>query len=608
MSTRTTQSPMRRGHGPSMGIGMAEKTMNFKGSSKRLLGRLRPHRLTLILVLALTVVAVVLSVIAPRVLGAAVDEIYDGVIGRRSVDFDEVGRILAIVVGLYVVAAAAQLVQGFLLAKVVQRTVQRLRDDVEAKVNRLPLAYLDGQPRGEMLSRVTNDIDNVGQSMQQSISQLLFNGLTVIGVVVMMVSISWWLTIVAVLAVPVVMVVTAKVMKKSQGLFVQQWQHTGELNAQIEETFSAHDLVKVFGRGPQVQAAFRAKNDELTNVSWRAQFVSGLVMPIMMFVGNLQYVIVCVLGGVQVANGGMSLGQVTAFIQYSRQFTQPITQLASMVNLLQSGVASAERVFEVLDAPEEPADAAGRLSPARGKVTFEDVSFSYGEEPLIEHLDLEVEPGQTVAIVGPTGAGKTTLVNLLMRFYDIDSGRITLDGRDIRDVPRTDLRSRIGMVLQDTWLFHGTIGENIAYGNPNATEADVLEAAQATFVDRFVHSLPDGYDTVVDEDGTNVSTGERQLITIARAFVADPALLILDEATSSVDTRTEVLVQHAMAALRANRTSFVIAHRLSTIRDADVILVMDRGRIVETGDHERLLALGGVYSDLYASQFEGVAT
>ncbi|WP_275578267.1 ABC transporter ATP-binding protein [Yimella sp. NH-Cas1] len=608
MSTRTTKSPMRRGHGPSMGIGMAEKTMNFKGSSKRLLGRLRPHRLTLILVLALTVVAVVLSVIAPRVLGAAVDEIYDGVIGRRSVDFDEVGRILAIVVGLYVVAAAAQLVQGFLLAKVVQRTVQRLRDDVEAKVNRLPLAYLDGQPRGEMLSRVTNDIDNVGQSMQQSISQLLFNGLTVIGVVVMMVSISWWLTIVAVLAVPVVMVVTAKVMKKSQGLFVQQWQHTGELNAQIEETFSAHDLVKVFGRGPQVQAAFRAKNDELTNVSWRAQFVSGLVMPIMMFVGNLQYVIVCVLGGVQVANGGMSLGQVTAFIQYSRQFTQPITQLASMVNLLQSGVASAERVFEVLDAPEEPADAAGRLSPARGKVTFEDVSFSYGEEPLIEHLDLEVEPGQTVAIVGPTGAGKTTLVNLLMRFYDIDSGRITLDGRDIRDVPRTDLRSRIGMVLQDTWLFHGTIGENIAYGNPNATEADVLEAAQATFVDRFVHSLPDGYDTVVDEDGTNVSTGERQLITIARAFVADPALLILDEATSSVDTRTEVLVQHAMAALRANRTSFVIAHRLSTIRDADVILVMDRGRIVETGDHERLLALGGVYSDLYASQFEGVAT
>lgn len=608
MSTRTTKSPMRRGHGPSMGIGMAEKTMNFKGSSKRLLGRLRPHRLTLILVLALTVLAVVLSVIAPRVLGAAVDEIYDGVIGRRSVDFDEVGRILAIVVGLYVVAAVAQLVQGFLLAKVVQRTVQRLRDDVEAKVNRLPLAYLDGQPRGEMLSRVTNDIDNVGQSMQQSISQLLFNGLTVIGVVVMMVSISWWLTIVAVLAVPVVMVVTAKVMKKSQGLFVQQWQHTGELNAQIEETFSAHDLVKVFGRGPQVQAAFRAKNDELTNVSWRAQFVSGLVMPIMMFVGNLQYVIVCVLGGVQVANGGMSLGQVTAFIQYSRQFTQPITQLASMVNLLQSGVASAERVFEVLDAREEPADATGRLSPARGKVTFEDVSFSYGEEPLIEHLDLEVEPGQTVAIVGPTGAGKTTLVNLLMRFYDIDSGRITLDGRDIRDVPRTDLRSRIGMVLQDTWLFHGTIGENIAYGNPNATEADVLEAAQATFVDRFVHSLPDGYDTVVDEDGTNVSTGERQLITIARAFVADPALLILDEATSSVDTRTEVLVQHAMAALRANRTSFVIAHRLSTIRDADLILVMDRGRIVETGDHERLLALSGVYSDLYASQFEGVAT
>ena len=615
MSEKTNQTarrPMRRGGGPGMGVGMGEKTMDFKGSGKRLLGRLRPFRATLTVVLVLTIAAVVLSVIAPRVLGTAVDEIYAGVVGQRPIDFGEVGRILAIVTGLYLCAALAQLVQGFLLAKVVQRTVQRLREEVEAKVNRLPLAYLDGQPRGEMLSRVTNDIDNVGQSMQQTISQLLFNGLTVIGVVVMMISISWWLTIVAVLAVPVVMLVTARVMKKSQGLFVQQWQHTGALNAQIEETYSAHELVKVFGRGPQVQAAFAAKNDELTGVSWKAQFISGLVMPIMMFVGNLQYVIVCVLGGLQVANGGMSLGQVTAFIQYSRQFTQPITQLASMVNLLQSGVASAERVFEVLDAPEEPADAAGSLPPARGRVTFEDVSFSYsaepGAQPLIDDLNLSVEPGQTVAIVGPTGAGKTTLVNLIMRFYDVRTGRITLDGTDIRDVPRSQLRSRIGMVLQDTWLFHGTIGDNIAYGNPDASDEDRLEAAQATFVDRFVHSLPDGYDTIVDEDGTNVSVGERQLITIARAFVADPALLILDEATSSVDTRTEVLVQQAMAALRSGRTSFVIAHRLSTIRDADLILVMDQGRIVEQGNHESLLAADGVYADLYASQFEGVAT
>ncbi|MBD2760436.1 ABC transporter ATP-binding protein [Yimella sp. cx-573] len=599
---------MRRQHGPGMGIGAAEKTMDFKGSGRRLLGRLRPFRAALVLVLVLTVVSVALSVVAPRVLGGAVDKIFDGVLAQRPIDFDGVGRILLIVIALYAGSALAQLVQGFILARIVQRTVQRLRDEVEQKINRLPLAYLDGQPRGELLSRVTNDIDNVGQSMQQTISQLLVNGLTVIGVLVMMLSISWWLTLVALLAIPVVLAVTGRVMKRSQGLFVDQWKRTGELNAQIEETYSAHELVKVFGRGPQTQARFTEANDELTQVSWKAQFISGLVMPIMMFVGNLQYVIVCVLGGVQVANGGMSLGQVTAFVQYSRQFTQPLTQLASMVNLLQSGVASAERVFEVLDAPTESPDAKGTLSAGPGAVTFQDVSFSYGDEPLIEHLDLAVQPGQTVAIVGPTGAGKTTLVNLLMRFYDVDSGRILLDGMDIREVPRAELRSRIGMVLQDTWLFHGTIGANIAYGNLDATEEEVTAAARATYVDRFVHSLPDGYDTVIEEDGGSVSVGERQLITIARAFVADPALLILDEATSSVDTRTEVLVQQAMAALRAGRTSFVIAHRLSTIRDADLILVMDAGRIVEQGNHDELLARGGVYRDLYTSQFEGAQT
>ncbi|GAB3587403.1 ABC transporter ATP-binding protein [Calidifontibacter terrae] len=627
-----------------MGIGPAEKTMDFRASGKRLLGLLRPFRSELVLVLALTIVSVVLSVIAPRVLGRAVDYVYAGAVGRKlpagatkdqvveaarsrgestvanmlakmdhlipghGVDFGAVGRILLIVLGLYAVASLAQLVQGFLLARIVQRTVQKLRDRVEAKINRLPLSYLDGQPRGELLSRVTNDVDNVGQSMQQTISQLLVNGLTVIGVVVMMLSISWWLTVVAVVAVPIVMVVTGRVMKKSQGLFVQQWTHTGALNAQIEETYSAHELVKVFGRGPQTQQRFAETNDELTRVSWRAQFISGLVMPIMMFVGNLQYVIVCVLGGLQVASGSMSLGQVTAFIQYSRQFTQPITQLASMVNLLQSGVASAERVFAVLDAVEEPAEAAGALPPTRGRVTFEDVSFGYGEEPLIRELNLVVEPGQTVAIVGPTGAGKTTLVNLIMRFYDVDSGRITLDGTDVRDVPRRELRTRIGMVLQDTWLFHGSIRDNIGYGNEAADDAAIRQAAETTFVDRFVHSMPEGYDTIIDEDGTNVSAGERQLMTIARAFVADPALLILDEATSSVDTRTEVLVQQAMTALRSNRTSFVIAHRLSTIRDADVILVMDQGRIVEQGQHEDLVTRDGVYRDLYEAQFEGAQT
>lgn len=632
----------RGGHrGPQIGIGAGEETLDFKGSARRLVGLLRPYRLAMAVVLTLTAVSVALAVIGPRVLGYAVDEIFAGVVGRdlpagmtqeqaaqaardggqgeiadliagmermvpgQGVDFDAVGRLLLVVVLLYVVGSIAQYVQALVLTHVVQRTVQKLRDDVEAKINRLPLSYLDGQPRGEVLSRVTNDVDNVGQSLQQTVSQLIYNALTVIGVIAMMISISWWLTIVAVLAVPAAMLVTGRVMKVSQGFFVKQWAHTGELNGQIEETYSAHELVKVFGRTPQTQERFAAKNDELMQVSWKAQFVSGLVMPIMMFVGNLQYVVVCVIGGLQVAGGGMSLGQVTAFIQYSRQFTQPVTQLASMVNLLQSGVASAERVFEVLDAPEEPADADGDLPPTRGRVAFEGVGFGYGDEPLIRDLDLQVQPGQTVAIVGPTGAGKTTLVNLLMRFYDVDSGRITLDGVDIRDVPRRELRTRTGMVLQDTWLFHGTIRDNIAYGSTTATDEDVHRAAEATFVDRFVHSMPDGYDTVIDEDGTNISAGERQLVTIARAFVSDPALLILDEATSSVDTRTEVLVQQAMTALRSNRTSFVIAHRLSTIRDADVILVMDGGRIVEQGSHAQLLEQGGVYRDLYVAQFEG---
>nr|WP_328823471.1 ABC transporter ATP-binding protein [Metallococcus carri] len=597
-----------------MGIGAAEKSHDFKGSARRVLGRLRPHRATLAVILVLTVCSVALNVAGPKILGHAVDEIYSGLMHPRPrgakapIDFGAVGRILLLALGCYLVAALAQLVQARLLNRIVQLTVRDLRRDVETKVHRLPLRYLDGQPRGELLSRVTNDIDNVGQSMQQTMSQLLVNGLTAIGVVVMMFTISWWLTLVAMLAIPIVMLVTGRVMKRSQGMFVQQWKNTGELNAQIEETYSAHELVKVFGRGPQVQAAFAAKNDELMTLSWRAQFVSSLVMPIMMFVGNLQYVVVCVLGGLQVASGNLSLGDVTAFVQYSRQFTQPITQLASMVNLLQSGVASAERVFAVLDQPEEPADADGIPQPRGGRVSFEDVSFGYAEGvPLIEHLTLEVEPGSTVAIVGPTGAGKTTLVNLLMRFYDVDSGRILLDGQDIRDIPRSALRSRIGMVLQDTWLFHGTIYDNIAYGNAKATPQQVMEAARATYVDRFVHSLPDGYDTIIDEDGTNISAGERQLITIARAFVANPSLLILDEATSSVDTRTELLLQQAMAALRTDRTSFVIAHRLSTIRDANVIVVMEHGRIVEQGDHASLLAAGGAYARLHRAQFEGAA-
>ncbi|WP_414655714.1 ABC transporter ATP-binding protein [Flexivirga sp.] len=637
--------PMRRqGGGPHMGLGMAEKSKDFSGSAKRLLGRLTPHRPTLILILVLTLTAVALNVIGPKVLGKAVDTIYSGAVGSRlphgqtkqqvvqalrdrgqdtfadmvsgmdvvpgvGIDFDSLSRILLVVLCLYLLAGAFQFIQARLLNRVVQDTMNTLRKDVEAKINKVPLSYLDGQPRGELLSRLTNDIDNIGQSMQQTISQLLVNGLTVIGVIVMMLTISWWLTLVAMIAIPIVMLVTGQVMKRSQKLFIAQWGHTGALNAQIEETFSGHELVKVFGRQHEVDASFDGTNDQLTTVSWKAQFVSGLVMPIMMFVGNLQYVVVCVLGGLQVANGSMTLGNVTAFVQYSRQFTQPLTQMASMVNLMQSGVASAERVFEVLDAPEQRPEENAPMAPTRGAVEFEHVDFGYTpEQPLIEDLSLAVEPGQTVAIVGPTGAGKTTLVNLIMRFYEIDSGRIMIDGQDITTISRQDLRSRIGMVLQDAWLFHGTIRENIAYGRMDATEDQIHAAAEATFVDRFVKSLPDGYDTVIDEEGSGVSVGERQLITIARAFLADPAMLILDEATSSVDTRTEVLLQEAMAALRSDRTSFVIAHRLSTIRDADTILVMEDGHIVEQGDHDALLAAEGAYHRLYMSQFEGAMT
>ncbi|MBD3916975.1 ABC transporter ATP-binding protein [Nocardioides hwasunensis] len=626
-----------------MGGGMiGQKADTFWPSLKRLLARLHPARHKAYAVLALTVLSVVATAVGPRILGRATDLIFAGLIGRDvlssgatqqqaiealraqgetkradmlasmkltdGVDFSAVADVLLLVLIVYVAASVLAWLGGYLLNDVVQGTVLRMRSEVEDKVHRLPLGYFDKQPRGELLSRVTNDIDNISQTLQQTMSQMLNSLLTVVAVLAMMFWISPLLAMVALVSVPISMLVTGAVMKRSQGMFVQQWRRTGTLNAHIEETFSGHSIVKVFGRQAEAERVFAEQNDELYEASYSAQFVSGLIMPIMMFVGNLNYVVIAVLGGLRVASGTMSLGDVQAFIQYSRQFTQPLTQVASMLNLLQSGVASAERVFELLDADEELVEETGRAAAAadaHGEVRFEDVSFSYEpERPLIEHLDLTAQPGSTVAIVGPTGAGKTTMVNLVMRFYDPQSGRILIDGVDITSIPRGVLRSRIGMVLQDTWLFAGSIRDNIAYGRPDATEEQILEAARATFVDRFVHSLPDGYDTVIDEDGSNLSAGERQLVTIARAFLSDPALLILDEATSSVDTRTELLLQQAMAALRSDRTSFVIAHRLSTIRDADLILVMEDGSIVEQGSHEELLEAGGAYARLYRSQFE----
>jgi ATP-binding cassette subfamily B protein len=487
----------------------------------------------------------------------------------------------------------------------------RLREAVERKLNALPLAYVDHQSRGDLLSRVTNDIDNIAQSLQQTMSQMLTSILLLLGVAIMMFTISPMLAVVALTTVPVSVFSMRAIAARARPRFIAQWRHTGSLNSQVEETFTGHSIVKTFGRQQEVEARFRETNDQLYEASFGAQFMSSLMQPATMFMGNVQYVIVAVVGGLRVASGAISVGDVQAFIQYSRTFSMPLTQLASLMNVFQSGIASFERVLEFLDAEEQSAEAAAEENPptTRGKVEFRDVTFSYDpRSPLIESLSLVAEPGQTIAIVGPTGAGKTTLVNLIMRFYELNGGAIFLDGRDISTIPRAELRSKIGMVLQDTWLFGGTIRENIAYGNPSATEEQILEAARATYVDRFVHSLPDGYDSLINEEGDNISAGQKQLLTIARAFLADPSILILDEATSSVDTRTEVLIQEAMNALRSNRTSFVIAHRLSTIRGADVILVMERGRIVEQGSHKELLAAGGAYYNLYSSQFVAAAT
>jgi ATP-binding cassette subfamily B multidrug efflux pump len=641
---RPTGPGGRPGGGGMMGMGMgvpAAKPRDFRGSFRRLIGTLRPEAPLIGGVILLAVVSVAFTVVGPKILGDAVNTIFAGAISRTmpagatqeqvvaaardagqnqladmlstmhltpgvGVDFGALGGVVVLLVGLYVVSSIFGWLQGYVMAGVTQRTVYRLRADVDGKLGRLPLRYFDGHPRGDLLSRVTNDIDNIGQSLQQTLTQLITSLLTIVGVLILMLTISPLLAVVSLLAVPASLVVTILIVRRSQSLFVAQWASTGALNGHVEEMHTGHAIVKAFGRQRQAVATFDDENQRLYQASYRAQFISGITQPAINVISNLNYVAIAVIGGLRVAAGQLTLGDVVAFIQYSRQFTFPIIQTASIVNVLQSAVASAERVFEVLDEAEEIPDPVepAVLDRAAGAVAFEDVSFRYEpERPLIDHLDLWVEAGQTVAIVGPTGAGKTTLVNLLMRFYEIDAGRITVDGIDTRDLARDDLRRQFGMVLQDTWLFHGTIRDNIAYGRLDAVEADIQAAAEAAHVDHFVRTLPDGYDTEIDDDATNLSAGEKQLLTIARAFLADPPILILDEATSSVDTRTEVLIQRAMTQLMRGRTTFVIAHRLSTIRDADTILVMDRGHIVEQGDHDELLERRGFYFELYNSQF-----
>lgn len=627
------------GHGAAPG----QKAKNFWPSFKRMIGLLKPYWVRLLIVTIVGAASVVLTVLAPKILGRATDVLFSGFISKQippgvtaeqaieglrasgqtemadmvakmdvtpgaGIDFTALGRILIVVLCLYVGAAVLNWLQGYVLNRVMVRAMWRLRGQVEEKINRLPLSYFDKIKRGDLISRVTNDIDNITNTLQQSLSGAITSIFTVIGSLIMMLTISWKLTLIALVSLPLMAVILGFIGPKSQKAFKLQWLRVGQLNARVEESFSGHAVVRVFGQQKNFEKDFAENNEELYKTSFRAQFLSGLMMPMMSFVGNLVYVGIAVVGGVMVAGGQLLLGSVQAFVQYSNQFSQPLAELGGMATAVQSGTASTERIFELLDEPDQTPDDPNAPAPVegQGRISFDHVKFSYrADKPLIRDLSFTVDPGQTVAIVGPTGAGKTTLVNLLMRFYELDGGKITVNGQDIAHLRRDDVRRRTGMVLQDPWLFAGTIKENIRYGKEDATDEEIIAAAKATYVDRLVRQLPRGYDTELDEDASNLSAGERQLLTIARAFVAQPPILILDEATSSVDTRTERLLQKAMAALQEGRTSFVIAHRLSTIREANLILVMEDGDIVEKGTHEELIEAHGAYWRLYNSQFEG---
>ncbi|WP_412679704.1 ABC transporter ATP-binding protein [Brevibacillus choshinensis] len=605
------QRPMGFG-GPGMLTMPGQKAKNFKGTLRRLLGYLKPFRLKLAVVFLTAALSTVFSILSPKLLGNATTTIFEGFMGKvkgvpgATFDFSAVWQIVLTLIVLYLFSSLFAYIQQYLMAGVAQKIVYALRKEVNEKLARLPLKYFDGRTHGEVMSRVVNDVDTISGTLQQSLTQMITSVITLIGVIIMMLTISPLMTLIVIVTLPLSFVVIKQVASRSMPHFKGQQQALGALNGHVEEMYTGHKIVKAFGREKRAIEKFDSINERLYESGWKAQFIAGIMMPLMMFVGNIGYVLVCVVGGILVTRGSISIGDVQAFIQYAQQFSQPITQTANIANIIQSTLVSAERIFEILDEPEEWEDTVSPIASSgqEGHVKFENVSFGYKEsDPLIRNMNIVVSPGMTVAIVGPTGAGKTTLVNLLMRFYEIGDGRITIDGQDIRSLPRGELRSKFGMVLQDTWLFNGTIKENIAYGRAGASEAEIAQAARAAHADHFVRTLPEGYETVLNEEASNISQGQKQLLTIARAFLADPAILILDEATSSVDTRTELLIQKAMAGLMEGRTSFVIAHRLSTIRDADLILVMNEGTVIEQGNHEELLEKGGFYADLYNSQF-----